>query len=185
MEIITERLLLREFVDDDLPALAAYQVDPRYGEFWPEPAPPGQRQRLLATFMGWAAERPRRNYQLAIAHIVSPQQMIGTCGLRADERGATTAEFGMELAPGSWGHGYATEAAEAILNFAFRDLGLLEVRGVAVTENVRVSELVSRLGFTRLSSRTGPAWMDARGWSQTEWQLTRTQWEPARLQESS
>jgi ribosomal-protein-alanine N-acetyltransferase len=182
MEIITERLLLREFVADDLPALAAYQADIRYGEFWPEPAPPSQSQLLLDTFRSWAAERPRVNYQLAVAQTITPRKIIGTCGLRSHGSDATTAEFGMELAPESWGQGYATEAARAILNFGFRDLGLMDVRGVSVTENVRVTDLVSRLGFARFGSPTGPAWMGARGWSQTEWQLTRKQWEHSRLQ---
>lgn len=177
VEITTTRLLLREFIDGDLPALAAYQADPRYAEFWPEDAPLGHSRQLLETFRGWAAERPRRNYQLAVAHLDLPHEMIGTCGLRGHGLDAAAAEFGIELAPHSWGHGYATEAARAILGFGFRDLGLLEVRGVSVTENSRATEMVSRLGFTRLGRQPGPAWIDARGWSQTEWQLTRTQWE--------
>lgn len=65
MEIITARLLLREFVDRDLPALLAYQADPRYAEFWLEEAPSGHGRQLLEPFRCWAAERPRRNYQLA------------------------------------------------------------------------------------------------------------------------
>ena len=177
MEITTERLLLREFIDGDLPALVAYQADPRYAEFWPEEAPLGHGRQLLDKFRGWATERPRHNYQLAVAQFNSPHELIGSCGLRGHGLDATTAEFGIELAPQSWGHGYATEAARAILDFGFRDLGLLEVRGVSVTENWRVTEMLSRLEFTRLGSQPGPAWMKARGWSQTKWQLTRKQWE--------
>jgi RimJ/RimL family protein N-acetyltransferase len=153
VEIITERLLLREFVAADLPALVTYQADPRYAEFWPEEAPPGQSRQLLDRFIDWATERPRRNYQLAVAQIDLPHEVMGSCGLRDLGFDATTAEFGIELAPQSWGHGYATEAARAILAFGFRELGLLEVRGVSVTENWRVTEMVSRLGFTRLGRR--------------------------------
>jgi RimJ/RimL family protein N-acetyltransferase len=177
VEIITERLLLREFVEGDLSALVAYQADPRYAEFWLEEAPPGHGRQLLDKFRGWATEGPRRNYQLAVAQIDSPTELMGSCGIRGHGLDATTAEFGIEFAPQSWGHGYATEAARAILAFGFRELGLLEVRGVSVTENWRVTEMVSRLGFTRLGSQPGPAWMKARGWSQTTWQLTRKQWE--------
>ncbi len=177
MEIITERLVLREFVEGDLSALVAYQADPRYAEFWLEDAALGHARQLLDQFRGWATERPRRNYQLAVAQIHSPHEPMGTCGLRGHGLDATTAEFGIEIDPQSWGHGYATEAARAILGFGFRDLGLLEVRGVSVTANWRVTEMVTRLGFTRLGSQPGLAWMKARGWSQTTWQLTRKQWE--------
>src|SRR5690606_36889576 len=93
------------------------------------------------------------------------------------------AEFGIELPPQRWGHGYATEAARAILGFGFRELGLREVRGLSVAENVRVTRMVSGLGFTRLGIRPGPAWVQAQGWSQTEWKLTREQWEAMQVAE--
>jgi RimJ/RimL family protein N-acetyltransferase len=51
--------------------------------------------------------------------------LVGTAGLRPLE------EMGLEifysLAPGSWGHGYATEAARAVLEHALGPLGLPEV----------------------------------------------------------
>jgi [ribosomal protein S5]-alanine N-acetyltransferase len=177
MELVTKRLLLREFAERDLLALVAYQADPRYVEFWPEEAPPDQTRHLFDLFRRWADERPRRNYQLAVARLQSPHELIGNCGIRGRGLEDGAAEFGIELAPQWWGHGYATEAARAILGFGFRELGLREVRGLSVTENARVTRMVPRLGFTRLGTRPGPAWMQAQGWSQTEWQLTREQWE--------
>lgn len=46
-----------------------------------------------------------------------------------------------------------------------------------MTENTRVTRMVSRLGFVSVGSSAGPAWIATRGWSQTEWRLTRTRWE--------
>lgn len=177
MDIVTKRLLLREFVDGDLAAFVAYQADPRYAEFWPEEVPLGYGRRLVGMFRNWAAETPRRNYQLVVTDLRSPQECIGTCGLRGNGFDAGTAEFGIELAPEWWGHGYAAEAGRATLAFGFCDLELQELRGLSVTENSRVTQMALSLGFTQLGRRPGPAWMDTRGWSQTEWQLTREQWE--------
>ena len=177
MEIATKRVLLREFAEDDLPALIAYQSDPRYAEFWPEQVPPGHAQELFSMFRRWAGERPRHNYQLAVAKLHTPHELIGCCGVRGNGLAEGRADFGIELAPNWWGNGYATEAARTILGFAFRELRLQEVRGVSVTENTRVTNMMPRLGFTLLGRYAGPAWLDARGWSQTEWQLTREQWE--------
>lgn len=179
MEITTERLLLREFMEGDLPALVAYQADPQYAEFWPEEAPQVHARALFGMFRRWADERPRRNYQLAVARLQAPQELIGACGVRGQGLDVGTAEFGIELAPQWWGHGYAIEAARAILGFGFRELGLQEIRGLSVTENARVTKMAPQLGFTLLARRPGPAWMDALGWSQTEWWLTREQWEAA------
>jgi RimJ/RimL family protein N-acetyltransferase len=103
--------------------------------------------------------------------------LIGCCGVRGERLEVGNAEFGIELDPRWWGRGVATEAARAILGFGFRELGLEEVRALSVTENSRLSRLVSKLGFAVLDRRPGPAWIAARGWSQTEWRLRRERWE--------
>jgi ribosomal-protein-alanine N-acetyltransferase len=181
MEIRTERLLLREFAEDDAPAFLAYHADPRFTEFYaPEEAGPDHAWKLLGLFSQWAAERPRHNYQLAVAVLHEPRELVGCCGLRGQHLGVTKAEFGIELAPRCWGHGYATEAASAILEFGFRELALQEVQGLSVSANAPVTRLMRRLGFTIVGVRAGPEWMRARGWSQTEWQLTRERWQPSR-----
>ena len=175
MDIVAKRLRLRDFTEGDLPELEACHADPRYAEFWPEEVPASHTPELLTLFRRWAVEHPRRNYQLAIASL-GPAGLIGCCGLRRQGSTAGRAEFGIEVAPRWWGQGYATEAARAILAFGFRELGLQEVRGVSVTENARVTRMVSRLGFVPVGSPAGPAWLAARGWTQTEWQLTRARW---------
>lgn len=177
MEITTPRLILREFTQEDLPALLLYQADPRYSEFHgPEETGPDLAHKLIGMFLAWAAERPRQNYQLAIAQRDHPEEVIGSCGVRLQGCEAGGAEFGLELAPDHWGRGFAREAARAILEFAFRDLGVEEVRGITITENARVQRLVERLGFTRVETRPGPAWMQTRGWSETVWGITVELW---------
>jgi RimJ/RimL family protein N-acetyltransferase len=177
MQITTARLLLREYAADDLPALLAYHADPRAREFYgPEEGRPDQLRQLLETFTTWAAERPRRNYQLAIAPREDPRMLAGSAGLRQIGLEAGRADLGLELHPAWWGHGYATEAASALLDFGFSELGLLSVRGLTVSANARVARLVRRLGFEVVGTRTGAAWMRERNWSETEWQLTRERW---------
>ena len=179
MEIITRRFLLREFTDDDGPTFLAYHADPRYAEFYPlEDVGPDHARELLQRFKQWTTERPRRNYQLAIAHLRNPRGLLGCCGLRGEGYGADQAELGIELAPPHWGrYGYAIEVASALLEFGFRDLGLKEVRGFSNSANTPVIRLARRYGAVMIGTRPGPGWMLARGWSQTEWQLTRERWE--------
>jgi hypothetical protein len=54
---------------------------------------------LPATFVAWAAEVPRRNYQLAVALRAAPSAVLGSAGLRRADRHAGEAELGLELAP--------------------------------------------------------------------------------------
>lgn len=59
----------------------------------------GRFPQKNSLFAQWVAERPRRNYQLAIAHLQNPQELLGCCGLRREGHGSDTAELGIELAP--------------------------------------------------------------------------------------
>ena len=145
----------------------------------PEEASPEHARELLRLFCTWASERPRHNYQLAIADLRHPQQLLGSCGLRRKGMGAGKAEFGLELAAASWGRGYGTEAARALLGFGFCELQLEEVRSESVSANARVVALAQRIGLVAVGTRPGPAWMSAQGWHYTDWQLTRGQWAAA------
>jgi len=180
MLIKTDALLLREYRPADEPALLAYHADPRAREFYgPEEARPDQVRELLRTFETWAGERPRRNYQLAIALREDAETLVGSGGLRQAGLEAGTADLGLELAPAWWGRGFATEAGSALLHFGFGELGLATIRGLTVSANTRVAALVRRLGFERVAEHPGEGWMAARGWTETEWRLTRERWSGA------
>ena len=178
MKIITKRFLLRDFTREDEPAFFAYHAEPRYAKFCaPEEVTPNFTRELLRLFSQWATEHPRRNYQLAIVDRRNVE-LIGCGGLRCDGYGTEQAELGIELAPQFWGrYAYAIEVGIALIEFGFRDLGLNEIRGISVSANLRVSRLAKRYGFVSIGTPPSPDWMSARGWNQTEWQLTRESWE--------
>jgi RimJ/RimL family protein N-acetyltransferase len=66
-------------------------------------------------------------------------------------------EIGWHLHPDAWGHGYATEAATAMLERAFA-ADVAEVYAVTDPENVRSQAVCRRLGMTDLGLRTD--WYD-------------------------
>ncbi|MDZ7957270.1 MAG: GNAT family N-acetyltransferase [Aulosira sp. DedQUE10] len=179
MEILTKRFLLRDFIKEDEPSFFAYHADPRYAEFCtPEEVAPSHTHELLHLFSQWADERPRLNYQLAIIERLNSQELIGCCGLRRENYSSEQAELGIELAPQFWGrYAYAIELAKALIDFGFQDLGLKEIRGISVSANLRVARLALGYGFVAIGTLHSPDWMCERGWSQTEWQLTRESWE--------
>ena len=72
--------------------------------------------------------------------------LVGTAGLRPlDELGL---EIFYSLAPGTWGKGYATEAARAVLDHALGPLGLLEVLAEVDEGNTASIAVIERLGMT-------------------------------------
>jgi RimJ/RimL family protein N-acetyltransferase len=59
----------------------------------------------------------------------------------------TGLEAGWRIAPAHWGHGYATEAAEASLRYGFERLGLGEIVAYTVPANVRSRRVMEKLGM--------------------------------------
>lgn len=57
-------------------------------------------------------------------------------------------EVGWVFLPRAWGHGYATEAARAVLDYAFKTIGLDEVVALAAAANVRSQRVMQKLGMT-------------------------------------
>lgn len=55
--------------------------------------------------------------------------VVSTQHLETDE--ATPLEIGWRLRPEHWGKGFATEAGQAMLRFAFDEVGVAEVYAVA------------------------------------------------------
>lgn len=58
-------------------------------------------------------------------------------------------EVGWRLAADAWGHGYATEAAEAALRYGFEVIGLEEIVSFTVPANARSRAVMERIGMSR------------------------------------
>ena len=176
MELTGRRILLREFRQSDVSALAAIHSDPCVLRYYaPEVGTLSHARMLVEMFMQWANENPRQNFQLAIV-VRETEVLVGSCGIRSKACSPGKAEFGIGIGSEWWGKGIAHEAARIILGFGFSELGVDKVSGVAVCENEAVSKFARRLGFTPGSARPGEAWVRERNWSALDWVLTRETW---------
>jgi ribosomal-protein-alanine N-acetyltransferase len=161
-------LVLRDFAEHDRAAFLAYQSDPRYAALYDlDPAGAARAHALFDRFLAWAAERPRRNLQLAVA---SEGRLLGTAGLRGEV-------LGIELAPEAWGRpGLAVRVVAAPLEFAFGPLDLPRVTGDTASGNWRVERLARWFGAAVAARAAGPGWMAARGWDEVIWCIPREAW---------
>ena len=75
--------------------------------------------------------------------------MVGLHRVSAALPFAPAVEVGWRLHPDHWGHGYASEAATASLDFAFGEAGLDEVVAFTTTVNTRSQAVMVRIGMTR------------------------------------
>jgi RimJ/RimL family protein N-acetyltransferase len=138
----TERLLLRQFRDDDLDALTAIGADLEVMEFLGPPMSRRDAWRAMAMVLGhWQL----RGYGSWAVEERATGQLLGRIGLYNPE-GWPGLEVGWTLARAAWGRGYATEGARASLDYALDTLGADHVISVIDPDNARSIAVAERLG---------------------------------------
>jgi [ribosomal protein S5]-alanine N-acetyltransferase len=147
MELSTPRLHLREFTENDVTAVLAYQQDPRYLRTyeWTERTA-ADVQAFVQMFLDFQAAQPRTKFQLAIT-LKATGQLIGNCGLRLKSANAIEADIGYELSPEQWGHGYATEAAQAMVNLGFTQFNLHRISAWCIADNIGSARVLEKVGM--------------------------------------
>ena len=83
-------------------------------------------------------------------------EFLGYVGVMPSPPGhplAPHAEIGWRLARSAWGHGYATEAAQAALDDVFTRCGMTEVLAYTAPDNLRSQAVMVRLDLRRDPAR--------------------------------
>lgn len=179
MLLTTERLVLREFGEDDWRAVLDYQRDPLYLRYYPwEDRSEADVKAFVDMFRGWQEEQPRRRFQLAIARR-EDDGLIGNCGIRRKPGNEWEADIGYELSPKHWGHDYATEAARAMVGFGFAELGLHRISSWCIADNVPSARVLERLGFTQEGRLRRNEYFKGRWWDTLLYALLAEEWRDA------
>ena len=147
----TPRLRLRRLVPSDEPDLIALDTDPEVMRYVGSPAGVKSREET--------AQRARRRVQEAGAgedaglgfwrvEGRADAAFHGVGGLMRMPDGADV-ELAYRLARSAWGRGIATEAAGALVGYAFDTLRLGRLVAVTYPENIASQRVLDKLGFER------------------------------------
>ena len=143
--IQTERLILDKWTTskEDIKGLYAYarnpDVGPRAG--WKPHESLDESEEIIQTLFiphdVWAIREKETG------------KVIGSIGLEPDRRreDVNSREMGYSLAKESWGKGYMTEAAKAVIDYAFRDLDLVVLSICTSPTNKRSQRVIEKCGF--------------------------------------
>ncbi len=174
LPLTTERPLLREFVSDDLDAVRAYTGDPEVARFmFYEPRDVDAASAYLQQVLASQQQTPRRVWEVAIVE-QHGQRLIGACDLTLE--GEREADLGYSLARNAWGHGYAAEAARALLQVGFEHLDLERIFAVCAVENRRSARVLEKIGLRYEGIVAGYRFAKGRWWDVDRYALTRTEW---------
>jgi RimJ/RimL family protein N-acetyltransferase len=143
--LATDRLVLRMFRESDLDAYAAMLGDPEVMRYLaPGPMTRAEAWRNMAMVLGhWQL----RGYGLWAVEERASGLVAGRVGCWRPE-GWPGLEVGWALRREFWGHGYATEAARAALDFAFTELRQPHIISLIRPENTRSIAVACRLGMS-------------------------------------
>lgn len=181
MKLETERLILRDFVQDDWQRVLEYQSDPLYLRYyeWTE-----RTAEAVQEFIGWFLDHqkhtPRIKFQLAVV-LKTNNLLIGNCGIRMDKPNAFQADIGYELDPKYWGFGYATEAAHAIVDFGFSTFGLHRVWSWCVADNLGSAHVLEKLGMRREGQLRENEYYRDRWWDTLMYGILADEWRSHKL----
>ncbi len=142
----TERLLLRELVATDAPALFEWRSDPEVMRHIGRPMA-GTLQDAEALIERITADR------LANAGITWALELegtlIGTIGYYRLKLEHHRAEVGYLLGSRYWGRGLMGEALEAVVHCGFERFGFHSIEAVTDARNLASNRLLERHGFIR------------------------------------
>jgi RimJ/RimL family protein N-acetyltransferase len=145
---VTPRLVLRPLVATDTTRVALLAGDPAVARFLdrvPSPFPVALAGRWIAQRdVRW---RQGRGMTFAIATAEDADRLLGTVSLRVTMR-RKRAELGYWLGTEAWGHGYATEATRAVVDWGFAQLGLHRIDARVHADNPASLRIVAKHGFT-------------------------------------
>jgi RimJ/RimL family protein N-acetyltransferase len=144
----TARLRLRPFTDADSDALFALHSNAHVLRYWDSPPwrEPARAERFIAACRQLAEEGS--GARVAIDR-TSDGTFVGWCSLTRWNPDHRSAAMGYCLGETAWGQGYATEAARAVLRWAFDALDLNRVQAETDTRNAASARVLEKLGFVR------------------------------------
>ena len=144
----TDRLRLRPFDDADADALFALHSNAHVLRYWDSPpwSERSRAERFIAACRTMAEEGTGARTAIDRA---SDGQFLGWCSLSQWNPDFRSASLGYCFTEAAWGHGYATEAARAVLRWAFDTLDLNRVQAEADTRNIASARVLEKLGFVR------------------------------------
>ena len=136
----TERLVLRRPALADVKAIARLINDRRIAQNTariPHPYAVSDAE----DFVNFVAQQPQDTNFL----ITREGELIG--GIGVDLSKSATPEIGYWIGLPFWGQGYATEAARAIIDYAFEEFGCSELRAGARVVNPASRRVLEKCGF--------------------------------------
>ncbi|NRQ40602.1 GNAT family N-acetyltransferase [Nonomuraea sp. NN258] len=171
---------MRPFTPDDLHDLHAYESQPdvtRYLYWQPRPDLDATCAVLDKKLTRTALHTEGDALELAVT-LRTDDRLIGHVLLKWTSRTHRQGEIGYILNPAHHGHGYAPEAARALLHLGFTDLGLHRIIGRLDARNTASARVLEKLGMRREAHLIDNEIVKGEWVSELVYAIRATEWTP-------
>jgi RimJ/RimL family protein N-acetyltransferase len=147
---MTDRLLMRRWRDDDADAMATVNRDPEVMR-WIADGSVQDRGQTAERIAGWEQHWEEHGYGLFALTVRETGALIGFTGLATPTflpEILPSVEIGWRLGRAHWGRGLATEAALAVRDHAFAELGLARLVSIHQVGNDASAHVMHKLGMS-------------------------------------
>lgn len=143
----TDRLIMRQWRDEDYAPFATMLADPNVMRYFPRPLSRKESDERVDVFR---ALIDKNSWGLWALEVQETGEFIGFTGLHHVEPElpfAPAVEIGWRLGTNAWGKGYASEAAAEAFRFGFEELSLPEIAAYTAVDNMRSKAVMERFGM--------------------------------------
>ena len=176
--LLTSRLRLRPVSEEDAGFLFDLHRDEEVLRYWDSPP---WRDRARADAFVERSHQMREEgtgVRLAVERN-SDGATVGWCSVSRWNADFRSASLGYCYARAAWGRGYATEAASALVGWAFEELVLNRVQAETDTRNVASARVLEKLGFVREGTLREDCIVNGEVSDSWVYGLLRREWRPA------
>ncbi|MDP4505135.1 GNAT family N-acetyltransferase [Nonomuraea turcica] len=175
--ITTERLLLRPFTPADLDAVHAYESRPDVARYlyW-EPRDRDSSRTFLDKKITRTAVREEGDALDLAVTLPRTGDVIGSVLLIWTSKQHRQGEIGYILHPDHHGHGYAAEAACAMLHLGFTGLGLHRITGRLDARNTASARVLEKLRMRREATLIDNEYVKGEWASEAIYAILDTEW---------
>jgi [ribosomal protein S5]-alanine N-acetyltransferase len=142
----TERLILRPFILDDAPAVKILAGERKIADTTSLIPHPYQLEDAVNWIMTHSDSFEKRREVVFAITLRESGELVGAIGLGID-RHNQLAEMGYWVGVPYWNNGYCTEAARAVLSYAFEKLELNRVEARHMTRNPSSGRIMEKIGM--------------------------------------
>lgn len=177
--IVTDRLALRPFKEDDLEFLADVWSRPEVVQhLYEDVQTRGQVAATLAKRTGMDTIRAEGDRLALIVERSDTGDAVGDMTLAWTSEAHGQGEIGFVFHPDHHGHGYAVEASRPLFDLGFRSLGLHRIVGRSDGRNSASQKVMEKLGMRREAHLVENEFVKGEWTDEVIWAILATEWSP-------